>query len=214
MHLLPEDKDPHGAEWLWSNTLVRLYLSLVACSKRSLTQQAALGALQNLTARKGPISEHVASTIEKEKGICQIKKVLEDQDSQLKNPAVFLTSHLSRYQSLCPSIFSKLLPGVVTMVLSLDTKISVSDEVTTHLCQILTNLSKYNVDYATDIIDQKAMQQMLSIKHKGKANQAADNLLYTMWMHKALHHRLDKLGLFKNNRIVQKMSNGNGAGDP
>ncbi|MED6293364.1 hypothetical protein CHARACLAT_009824 [Characodon lateralis] len=90
------------------------------------------------------------------------------------------------------------------MVLSLDTKISVSDEVTTHLCQILTNLSKCNVDYATEIIDRKAMQQMLSIEHKGKANQAADNLLCTMWMHKALHDRLDKLGLFKNNRIVQK----------
>ncbi|MED6246392.1 hypothetical protein ATANTOWER_017256 [Ataeniobius toweri] len=198
MHLLPEDKDPHGAEWLWSNTLVRLYLSLVACSKRSLTQQAALGALQNLTARKGPISQYVASAIEKEKGICQIKKVLEDQDSQLKNPAVFLTSHLSCYQ------IRKLLPGVVTMVQSLDTKISVSDEVTTHLCQILTNLSKCDVDYATDIIDRRAMQQMLSIEHKGKAKQAADNLLYTMWMHKDLHDRLDKLGLFKNNRIVQK----------
>ncbi|KAK5624067.1 hypothetical protein CRENBAI_017744 [Crenichthys baileyi] len=204
MRLLPEDKDPHGAEWLWSKTLVRLYLSLVACSKRSLTQQAALGALQNLTARKGPISEYVAYAIEKEKGMWRIKNVLEGQDSQLKNPAMFLTSHLSRYPELCPSIFNELLPGVVRMVHSLDTKTSVSDEVTMHLCQILTNLSKCDVDYATVIIDLKAMQQMLSIKHKGKAKQAADILLYTMWMHKDLHNSLDELGLFKNNRIVQK----------
>ncbi|KAM4712368.1 plakophilin-2-like [Anableps anableps] len=49
VHPLQEVQDPHGAELLWSKHVVRMYLSLVACSTRSMTRQAAIGALQNLT---------------------------------------------------------------------------------------------------------------------------------------------------------------------
>lgn len=53
--LLEEKSNPQGTEWLWSTITVRMYLSLLARSVRHRTQEAALGALQNITAGNGPV---------------------------------------------------------------------------------------------------------------------------------------------------------------
>ena len=54
---MPEEKsNPKGVEWLWHSIVIRMYLSLIAKSVRSYTQEASLGALQNLTAGNGPVS--------------------------------------------------------------------------------------------------------------------------------------------------------------
>uniref|UniRef100_A0A8C2UMW3 Plakophilin 2 n=1 Tax=Chinchilla lanigera TaxID=34839 RepID=A0A8C2UMW3_CHILA len=52
---MPEEKsNPKGVEWLWHSIVIRMYLSLIAKSVRNYTQEASLGALQNLTAGSGP----------------------------------------------------------------------------------------------------------------------------------------------------------------
>lgn len=53
--LLEEKSNPCGVEWLWSAITVRMYLSLIARSVRHHTQEAALGALQNITAGQGAV---------------------------------------------------------------------------------------------------------------------------------------------------------------
>lgn len=54
---MPEEKSsPRGMEWLWHSIVIRMYLSLIAKSARNYTQEASLGALQNLTAGGGPVS--------------------------------------------------------------------------------------------------------------------------------------------------------------
>ena len=54
---MPEEKsNPKGVEWLWHSIVIRMYLSLIAKSVRNYTQEASLGALQNLTAGSGPVS--------------------------------------------------------------------------------------------------------------------------------------------------------------
>lgn len=53
--LLEEKSNPRGAEWLWSTIIVRMYLSLLARSVRHGTREAALGALQNITAGNGAV---------------------------------------------------------------------------------------------------------------------------------------------------------------
>lgn len=53
--LLEEKSNPQGIEWLWSTITVRMYLSLLARSVRQGTQEAALGALQNITAGNGAV---------------------------------------------------------------------------------------------------------------------------------------------------------------
>lgn len=53
--LLEEKANPRGIEWLWSSITIRMYLSLMACSVRHYTQEAAVGALQNITAGTGAV---------------------------------------------------------------------------------------------------------------------------------------------------------------
>lgn len=54
---MPEERSsPRGIEWLWHSIVIRMYLSLIAKSSRNYTQEASLGALQNLTAGSGPVS--------------------------------------------------------------------------------------------------------------------------------------------------------------
>lgn len=53
--MLEENCNPHGVEWLWSSITIRMYLSLLAISNRQLTQEASIGAMQNLTAGNGGV---------------------------------------------------------------------------------------------------------------------------------------------------------------
>lgn len=53
--LLEEKANPSGIEWLWSAITIRMYLSLIARSVRQSTQEAAVGALQNITAGSGAV---------------------------------------------------------------------------------------------------------------------------------------------------------------
>lgn len=53
--LLEEKANPRGIEWLWSAITIRMYLSLIARSVRHYTQEAAIGALQNITAGNGAV---------------------------------------------------------------------------------------------------------------------------------------------------------------
>lgn len=53
--LLEDKANPSGIEWLWSAITIRMYLSLIARSVRQSTQEAAVGALQNITAGKGAV---------------------------------------------------------------------------------------------------------------------------------------------------------------
>ncbi|XP_038141660.1 plakophilin-2 [Cyprinodon tularosa] len=161
-----ELKEMKGAEWLYSKSAVRVYLSLLACSKRSLTQQAAIGALQNLTAGKGEISEHTACTlVEAENGLQKIKMVLDDGDNKLKKPAIYLTKNLSCFPKLHPEIFGQLIRGILSTLQSSDTDFS--SEVGKPVFQILLNLSQTDVHHAKYIIKDKAVVKFLRSKHKG-----------------------------------------------
>ncbi|XP_070298387.1 plakophilin-2-like, partial [Salvelinus sp. IW2-2015] len=60
--LLEEKGSPCGMEWLWSAITVRMYLSIMARSIRPYTQEAAIGALQNITAGNGLVSQAIAHT--------------------------------------------------------------------------------------------------------------------------------------------------------
>lgn len=99
---LIEDKEPHGAEWLWSKHIVKLYLILVDRSTESATREAAIRALQNLTAGKGALSKSVATILQKE-GLQKIREIL-NEDGQLKNSAIALITNLSYFPELQTTI--------------------------------------------------------------------------------------------------------------
>ncbi|XP_055213893.1 plakophilin-2 isoform X4 [Gorilla gorilla gorilla] len=99
---MPEEKsNPKGVEWLWHSIVIRMYLSLIAKSVRNYTQEASLGALQNLTAGSGPMPTSVAQTVvQKESGLQHTRKMLHVGDPSVKKTAISLLRNLSRNLSL------------------------------------------------------------------------------------------------------------------
>ncbi|XP_017270243.1 plakophilin-2 [Kryptolebias marmoratus] len=204
--LLKENHNPHGTEWLWSLITMRMYLSLVACSTRRITQEAAIGALQNITAEHGAVSKAIAVTLfQKEDGLSHIKKVLIEADSSLQRTAISLTANLSHHVELRPVIASQMLPEIVDLLIGPE----LTNEVTINLCHILNNLSQSDVKTARAIIDQGALTKIISISNKdGQASKTACALLQTMWVYGETHGALKKCGFKKSDFINAKTTRG------
>ncbi|XP_053169756.1 plakophilin-2 [Scomber japonicus] len=206
--LLEENANPQGIEWLWSPIIIRMYLSLLARSVRHYTQEAAIGALQNLTAGNGAVTEAIAFTIvQRENGLQHVKRMLQEGESDMKRTAVSLIKNLSRYQELLPDIVNQVLPEVVEMLPNDDTGTDLPTDVTASLCHILINLSQNSMQHVRDIVNQRALPRIINISNKDngygptKAGQAACVLLHTMWKHSDLHEVFKKCGYRKTDFI-------------
>ncbi|XP_053541981.1 plakophilin-2 isoform X2 [Ictalurus punctatus] len=211
--LLEEKCNPYGVEWLWSSITVRMYLSLLAIGNRQLTQEASIGALQNLTAGNRGVSQAMAHTIvQREGGLQQVKKVLQEGAEDVKRASVCLLKNLSRYKELHSDIIKEVLPELVTMLHASDTAQPV--EVTT-VCQILNNLSQVSVQNARTVLNNGVLPRIIQISSKErhgstKVGQAASLLLHTLWTHSELHGSYKKAGYrktdFINNRTVKAVN--------
>lgn len=209
--LLEEKANPRGIEWLWSPITIRMYLSLVACSMRHCTQEAAIGALQNITAGNSAMTEAIAFTIvQRENGLHHIKNILEEGESDVKRTAVSLIRNLARYPELHPAIANQVLPEVLSMLPRNDTydddATSLPGEVTASLCQTLINLSQSDVKNVKAIINYGALPKIISISStdSGRAGQAACVLLNTIWKYTDLHGALKRHGFKKSDFVNTK----------
>ena len=54
---MKDDSLPSGVDWLCHPKAMVAYLSLLGTSQKDSTQEASIGALQNRTAKKGPVRE-------------------------------------------------------------------------------------------------------------------------------------------------------------
>ncbi|XP_028306925.1 plakophilin-2 [Gouania willdenowi] len=211
--LLEEKANPCGIEWLWSPITVRMYLSLIACSTRHCTQEAAIGAMQNITAGNSMMTEAIAFTIiQRENGLQHVKKVLSEGNNDVKKSVVLLIRNLSRYQELLPDIATQVLPEVVQMLPS--DHDDLPTEVTAALCQILNNLSQTDIKHVKAIVNHRGLQRIIHISDTddGRAGHAAGVLLQTMWRHNDLHRALRKGGFkksdFINSRTTRAVNSG------
>nr|XP_057934261.1 plakophilin-2 isoform X2 [Doryrhamphus excisus] len=202
--LLEEKANPRGIEWLWSSITIRMYLSLIARSVRHYTQEAAIGALQNITAGNGPMTEAIAHTIvQKENGLLHVRKVLQEGERDVRRTAVSLIKNLSRFSQLHPDIVKQVLPEVAELLPNNDTGRDLPSDVTASLCHILINLSQSNVNNVRAILSQGALPKICNISKKdngygpSRAGQAACLLLHTMWRHSDLHGTYKKCGFRK-----------------
>nr|XP_046234830.1 plakophilin-2 isoform X2 [Scatophagus argus] len=202
--LLEENANPCGIEWLWSTIAIRMYLSLMARSARQYTQEAAIGALQNITAGKGTMNEAIALTIvQRENGLQHVKKMLEEGENDVKRAAISLISNLSRYQELHPSIVKQVLPELVGMLPNDDSGSDFPTEVTASLCYIFINLSQSDKQHVRAIFNEGALPKIINISSEDngygptRASQAASMLLHTMWKYNDLHGAYNKCGYSK-----------------
>uniref|UniRef100_A0A8C6Z630 Plakophilin-2 n=1 Tax=Nothoprocta perdicaria TaxID=30464 RepID=A0A8C6Z630_NOTPE len=141
--LLEEKSSPRGVESLWHSTLIRIYISLIAKSTRNYTQEASLGALQNLTAGTGPMPFAVAQTvIRKTNGLPSIRNMLHVGSPTVRKTAVSLLRNLSRNTSLQSDIAREVLPDLVSILPDSVPESDIAYETTASICYTLYNLTQ------------------------------------------------------------------------
>ncbi|XP_014394727.1 PREDICTED: plakophilin-2 [Myotis brandtii] len=198
MPMLEEKSNPKGVEWLWHSIVTRMYLSLIAKSGRSYTQEASLGALQNLTAGSGPMPMSVAQTVvQKENGLQHIRKMLHVGDPSVKKTAVSLLRNLSRNLSLCNEIAKETLPDLVAIIPDTVPSTELLIETTASACYTLNNLTQNSYQNARDLLNTGGLQKIMTISAgdtcaSNKASKAASVLLYALWTHTELHNAYKK----------------------
>ncbi|MBN3303693.1 plakophilin-2 [Amia ocellicauda] len=210
----PEEKsNPRGVEWLWSPITVRMYLSLIAMSNRKFSQEASLGALQNLTSGKGMLPYAIAHTIvQKENGLQHIKKMIQ-ADGDVKKATVSLLRNLSRYSELHKEMGAQLLPDLLLLLPNSGTSTDVTADMTVSVCYVLNNLVQKDSQNARAILSSGGLNKIFNISTKEttygptKAAIAASNVLHSMWRHTELHSLYKKAGYkktdFINNGIIK-----------
>ncbi|NXQ18524.1 PKP2 protein, partial [Peucedramus taeniatus] len=191
---LPEEKsNPKGVESLWHSTLIRIYLSLIAKSTRNYTQEASLGALQNLTAGTGPMPFAVARTVvQKANGLPSIRAMLHVSHPTVKRTAVSLLRNLSRNPSLQNDIAREVLPDLVSVLPECVPGCEVACETTASICYTLFNLTQSSSHNARLLLSAHGLPKVLAISINdsnmfSKASRAASVLLYSLWSHTDLH---------------------------
>ncbi|XP_061662941.1 plakophilin-2 [Syngnathoides biaculeatus] len=202
--LLEEKANPRGIEWLWSSITIRMYLSLIARSVRHHTQEAAIGALQNITAGNGAVTKSIAYTIvRRENGLQHVRKMLLEGEREVKRTAVSLIKNLSRFFELHPDIVKQVLPEAVELLPNDDTGRDLPSDVTASLCHILFKLSQSDVHNVRAMLSQDALPKICNISKTdngdgpSKAGVAACLLLHAMWRHSDLHETYKKSGFRK-----------------
>ncbi|XP_025735333.1 plakophilin-2 isoform X1 [Callorhinus ursinus] len=201
---MPEEKsNPKGVEWLWHSIVIRMYLSLIAKSVRNYTQEASLGALQNLTAGSGPMPTSVAQTVvQKENGLQHIRKMLHVGDPSVKKTAVSLLRNLSRNLSLQNEIAKETLPDLVSIIPDTVPSTDLLTETTASACYTLNNIIQNSYQNARDLLNTGGLQKIMTISSgdvyaSNKASRAASVLLYSLWTHTELHNAYKKAQLKK-----------------
>nr|XP_058936851.1 plakophilin-2 isoform X2 [Kogia breviceps] len=196
---MPEEKsNPKGVEWLWHSIVIRMYLSLIAKSVRNYTQEASLGALQNLTAGSGPMPISVAQTVvQKENGLQHIRKMLHVGDPSVKKTAVSLLRNLSRNLSLQNEIARETLPDLVSIIPNTVPSTDLLIETTASVCYTLNNIIQNSYQNARDLLNTGGLQKIMAISTgdtyaSNKASKAASVLLYSLWTHTELHNAYKK----------------------
>ncbi|XP_059968801.1 plakophilin-2 isoform X1 [Mesoplodon densirostris] len=197
--LMPEEKsNPKGVEWLWHSIVIRMYLSLIAKSVRNYTQEASLGALQNLTAGSGPMPTSVAQTVvQKENGLQHTRKMLHVGDPTVKKTAISLLRNLSRNLSLQNEIARETLPDLVTIIPNTVPSTDLLIETTASACYTLNNIIQKSYQNARDLLNTGGLQKIMTISTgdtcaSNKASKAASVLLYSLWTHTELHNAYKK----------------------
>nr|XP_055136140.1 plakophilin-2 isoform X3 [Symphalangus syndactylus] len=196
---MPEEKsNPKGVEWLWHSIVIRMYLSLMAKSVRNCTQEASLGALQNLTAGSGPMPTSVAQTVvQKENGLQHARKMLHVSDPSVKKTAISLLRNLSRNLSLQNEIAKETLPDLVSIIPDTVPSTDLLIETTASACYTLNNVIQNSYQNARDLLNTGGIQKIMAISAgdayaSNKASKAASVLLYSLWAHTELHHAYKK----------------------
>ncbi|MEE6467264.1 hypothetical protein FKM82_007180 [Ascaphus truei] len=196
-----EDSNPKGHELLSHSSAVRTYLDILQKSKKESTLEACAGALQNLTASKGMMSNGMSQVIGlKEKGLPQVTKLLESSNSDVVKTGTSLLSNMSRHPALHKSMGTEVLPGVSNLLSKTTGNATNSDDILSSACHTMRNLVMADPQLAKQNVSSNLVSNLVNMCKSGASPKIADAarlFLTDMWAQKELQGLLKQQGLDK-----------------
>ncbi|KFO59872.1 Plakophilin-1, partial [Corvus brachyrhynchos] len=185
-----EDFKPKGPSWLYHSDAIRTYLSLMDQSKKDATLEACAGALQNLTASRGLMSNAMSQLIGlKEKGLPRIARLLQSNSSEVVRSGASLLSNMSRHPVLHKTMAHQVLPDVSRLLSFQSGNTSSYGEIMTSACYTLRNLIMSNPHLGKSYLSSNLLNNVVSLCRNGscpKAAEAARLLLTDLWSNREL----------------------------
>ncbi|XP_078272679.1 plakophilin-2-like [Rhinoraja longicauda] len=201
-----EMNPPQGVAWLWHRLVVRMYLSLIARSTRTCTQEASLGALQNLTASTGPMGSAITQTISRgERGLQHLRRTLHSPNPRVCNATLCLLRNMSRHPGVHAELADTLVPDLAA-VLPVGMNSAAPDNMTALVCQVLHALVQGRPQLARTLAQGPALPCLVELSRSEQsapsdAGKAASNLLYNLWLFRDVHSVYKKAGFTKSDFI-------------
>ncbi|XP_023280963.1 plakophilin-1 [Seriola lalandi dorsalis] len=196
-----EDSAPSGQKWLCHPKAMQTYLSLLGSSKKDATLEACCGALQNLTANKGPGSSAMSQILVQKFGaLLHMTPLLKSQNSGLQKTAMSLLNNMSRTSSVQTSMAKQILPELTGLLSSGPREMGKSDDTIAAACSTVRTLMMADTEVSKKVINNELVTSLADLSENGsfpKSSKAAALLLYNLWNEKNLQGAAKKLGLAK-----------------
>ncbi|XP_038663386.1 plakophilin-3-like isoform X1 [Scyliorhinus canicula] len=197
-------KDPKGIEWLWNPAIVKLYSRLLDKSEANQqTTEAALGALQNITAgdfRWASVMSRL--TMDQDRTWYILMGYLKSSNDNVLKSLTGLLRNLTLHARNKEDVSIKAI-GPLLQILPVDSNSSSpSSEVAANICSILNNLVVETSEAPRQIVNHNGLTKLMSVKNRRdseaeKAVKAASSLLGNMWYYKSMHREYRSKGYQK-----------------
>lgn len=199
-----EDNNPKGVAWLFHSKALKMYLDLLSFSERDATREACCGALQNLTATDGTVSNVLSHTIvQKLNGLKYISPLLQSPNPALQNSAVALLGNLSRSTRTNTSMARQTLPQLVGFLnsgLKQDDTSAGHDSTMATALHSAHALLRADPEIGKSLLNNSLIKSLFSMSsnlNMPKSSTAAGRLLHSMWSEKNIQGVLKKQGMNK-----------------
>lgn len=194
---------PPGAQEfqaLWQQETVTLYLDILKESSNPVTVEAAVGAIQNLTACYWKFADDARALVRIEKGLPSLVDLLgQDRDDLVCHSALALRNLAidERNKELIGKYALK--PIINTLPLEKQ-KENVPDKTICAAVALLIELLKNSVDFAQMFVREKGIPRLKFVKFatgkfQKKTKDQVQRLLEKLWEFKSLHGELTQNGL-------------------
>lgn len=189
-------RQPKGAEWLWHPKVVSLYkLVLQNSDSSSTSREAAIGALQNITAGEARWASVLSGVVVEQERMLPILLDLCDTNSDMElRPLTGLLRNLARHSTNKDHMAKNVVNVLVTKLPSDGLQKTPSSEVVVNICGALNNLVSCSSLAARDISYFNGLPKLMGIKtsHDNspgslKAARAASTVLCNMFQYNKLH---------------------------
>uniref|UniRef100_A0A1A7WFD8 Plakophilin 1b n=1 Tax=Iconisemion striatum TaxID=60296 RepID=A0A1A7WFD8_9TELE len=194
-----ENPHPSGMGWLIHSKLLQSYLSLLKRSQRDELKKACCGAMHNLTASKGIVSEVISQIIVKKLyGMQTIALLLKSDKDDLQRAAMSLLINLLKNPNLHSHIGREALPKLIDVLRSTEVTTE-SDDTYAMACQSATVLLLNNPEPNKNYLKNNLIKVLSnhSNSYHPKSSKAAAVLLYRIWADKDLQSFVKKNGMNK-----------------